>query len=155
MPFGRGLALLAKVYFGALAKRMGHLEIERYYSILIFIDKMEGKCTQHYLCEQLRIDKVSMVRMVDYLQKHKFIRKSRNEDDRREFFIELTEKSNKMLPELYLSIEDVNRAALKGISPEEIALFYKSMQTIQRNLDELPAEKIFINYKKSPVKNEG
>lgn len=40
LPFGRSLAVLAKTYFGALTKRLEHLEIERYYSVLMVIEAL-------------------------------------------------------------------------------------------------------------------
>jgi DNA-binding MarR family transcriptional regulator len=149
MPFGRSLAILAKTYFGALTKRLGQHEIERYYSILIFLDKSDKACTQQLLCDQLKIDKVSMVRIVDYLIKKDFVHKLQNQDDRREYFIKLTPKAKQIIPELYLAINDVNKAAMKGLSKEEQKIFNQQLMLIQQNLDALPFEKIYINYKTS------
>lgn len=152
LPFGRSLAILTKSYFGALAKRLEHLEIERYYSILIIIHKSETVCTQHYIGEQLKIDKVSMVRMIDYLIKKGFVKKIQNPNDRREYFIELTAKATQLMPELYAAIDEVNKAALKGLNKEQQKMLYENIATIQTNLDSLPSEKIFINYKTSNKK---
>jgi MarR family transcriptional regulator, transcriptional regulator for hemolysin len=152
LPFGRSLALLAKSYFGALAKRIEHLEIERYYSILIIIDKSTIQCSQQYIAEKLKIDKVSMVRMIDYLIKKSFVQKVQNPDDRREYFVALTSKGSKLMPELYAAIEEVNKAALKGLTKEQQKIFYQNISTVQTSLDSLPSEKIFINYTKSNKK---
>lgn len=152
LPFGRSLALLAKSYFGALAKRIEHLEIERYYSILIIIDKSSIQCSQHYIGDLLKIDKVSMVRMIDYLIKRDYVQKVQNPDDRREYFVALTKKGIKLMPELYAAIDEVNKAALKGLSKEQQKILFQNIHTIQSNLDSLPSEKIFINYKKSSKK---
>ncbi len=149
LPFGRSLAILAKSYYGALTKRLEHLEIERYYSILIFIESEENGCTQQYICDHLKIDKVSMVRIINYLIEKKYIHKIHNPDDRREYLVELTRKSLKILPEIHQAIEEVNEAALKGISKPAQKELYKYLSSIQMNLDELPTEKIYINYKKS------
>lgn len=152
LPFGRSLAILAKSYFGALSKRLEHLDIERYYSILIFIDKCETPCTQQEICDQLKIDKVSMVRIIDYLVKNDFVRKQQNSKDRREYFIQATKKTIGLMPELYAAIEEVNRAALSGIPPEQQKILYEQICQIQRNLETLPSEKVFINYKKANKK---
>lgn len=152
LPFGRSLALLAKSYFGALAKRLEHLEIERYYSILIIIDKSPDQCSQHCIGEKLKIDKVSMVRMIDYLIKKDFVEKIQNPNDRREYFVALTKKGVQLMPELYAAIDEVNKAALKGFSKEQQTILIQNINSIQSNLDSLPSEKIFINYKKSSKK---
>lgn len=149
LPFGRSLAILAKSYYGALTKRLEHLEIERYYSILIFIESEEKGCTQQYICDHLKIDKVSMVRIINYLIEKKYIHKINNPNDRREYLVELTKKSLKILPEVHKAIDEVNEAALKGISKPAQKELYKYLSSIQVNLDELPTEKIYINYKKS------
>ena len=149
LPFGRSLAILAKSYYGALTKRLEHLEIERYYSILILIESLETGCTQQYICDQLKIDKVSMVRIINYLIEKKYINKILNPSDRREYLVKLTNKSVKILPDVHKAIDEVNEAALKGISKLKQKELYNNLSVIQMNLGGLPTEKIYINYKKS------
>lgn len=152
LPFGRSLAIAAKSYFGALTKRLEHLEIERYYSILILVESTTTGCTQQFICDQLKIDKVSMVRILDYLMKKHFIRKIVNPSDRREYLIELTEKAIGVLPEIHACIEAVNTAAMKGIPKLHQKELTQWIFKIQENLEELPAQKIYINYKKAGKK---
>lgn len=152
LPLGRSLAVLAKTYYGELTKRLEHLEIERYYSILILIENHGSNCTQQFICDELKMDKVSMVRIIDYLMEKKYVKKVVNPSDRREHFIQLTKKSIAVLPSIHQAIDEVNTAALKGISKEKQKELYGHLNTIQRNLAHLPAEKIFINYKKSSKK---
>jgi DNA-binding MarR family transcriptional regulator len=152
LPLGRSLAILAKTYYGALTKRLEHLEIERYYSILILIESNGSECTQQFICDELKMDKVSMVRIVDYLIDKKYVKKVVNPNDRREHFIQLSKKAIEVLPAIHQAIVEVNTAALKGITKEKQKELYAHLNTIQRNLAYLPAEKIFINYKKSSKK---
>jgi DNA-binding MarR family transcriptional regulator len=152
LPLGRSLAILAKTYYGALTKRLEHLEIERYYSILILIEGNGNECTQQFICDELKMDKVSMVRIVDYLIEKKYVKKVVNPKDRREHFIQLSKKAVDILPAIHQAIDEVNAAALKGISKEKQKELYGHLNSIQRNLAHLPSEKIFINYKKSVKK---
>lgn len=154
LPFGRSLAILAKTYFGALTKRLEHLEIERHYSILIFIENASQGCTQQCICDCLKIDKVTMVGVLDYLNKKKFVKKTVNPDDRREHFIQLTDKAKKVLPEIHKAIDDLNREAFKGVSKEKQKEFYQYIHQIQTNLNPLPSQKIYINYKKAVKANK-
>lgn len=153
LPLGRSLAVLAKTYFGALTKRLEHLEIERYYSILIIIESNEKDCTQQFICDELKMDKVSMVRIIDYLIEKKFVKKVVNPNDRREHFITLTKKAVSNLPLIHQAIDEVNAAALKGIAKEKQKELYVHLNTIQQNLATLPSEKIYINYKKASKKS--
>lgn len=149
LPFGRSLAILAKSYYGALTKRLEHLEIERYYSILILIEDSEGACTQQYICDKLKMDKVSMVRIMDYLIEKKFVKKNLNPNDRREYLVELSKKATNLLPEIHAAIDEVNKAAFKGVSKEKQRELYSQLSLVQQNLDQQPSQKIFINYKKA------
>jgi MarR family transcriptional regulator, transcriptional regulator for hemolysin len=149
LPFGRSLVILAKTYYGALAKRLEHLEIERHYSILIFIEGATHGCTQQCICDCMKIDKVSMVGILDYLIKKKYIKKTVNQADRREHFIQLSEKAKKILPEIHQAIESLNNEAFKGIPRDKQKEFYQYIYQMQTNLDPLPSQKIYINYKKA------
>lgn len=149
LPLGRSLSLLAKTYFGALTKRLEHLEVERYYSILIVIEESDPHCTQQHICDHLRIDKVSMVRILDYLIKKKYVKKVQNPNDRREYFVELTPKAEKVMPEIHMEIANLNEIAFKGMTKEKQKEFYKHIALIHKNVEELPAHKIFVNYKKA------
>ena len=111
LPLGRSLALLAKTYFGALTKRLEHLEVERYYSILILIEDADKGCTQQFICDHLKIDKVSMVRILDYLTQKKYVKKVQNPEDRREYFVQLTPKAKKVMPEIHAAIDGLNELA--------------------------------------------
>ncbi len=152
LPLGRSLAILAKTYFGALTKELEHLQVERYYSILIIIENSEGPCTQQYICDKLKIDKVSMVRIIDYLLKKKLVKKILNPTDRRAYLIQLTPLAKKILPEIHDAIERVNQAAFKDISISKQKEIYNQLSQIHKNLDRLPAQKIYINYKKASKK---
>ncbi len=148
LPLGRHLAILTKMYYGALSIRLEHLEIEKYYSILILIAGSEKKCTQQYISDTLKIDKASMVNVVDYLAEKKFIIRVRNPGDRRAYWIELTPKAITVMPEIYKQIKELNRAALKGLKKAEIEGFNHALGLISGNLDQLPFNQVTINYKK-------
>jgi DNA-binding MarR family transcriptional regulator len=152
MPLGRFFAYITKSYYGALSKRLENLEIDRYYSVLLAIDKSGSHCTQHTLCLLLDIDKVSMVRMIDYFLKKNFVRKIQNPADRREYFIELTSKAQQKMPEFYAAVNEMNEVVLSGFTPLQREAFLSQLLAIEANINELPSEKVIINYKKSPKK---
>lgn len=152
LPLGSYLSALTKSYFGAFSKRLNHIELERYYSILILLEANENKCTQQFICDNLMIDKVSMVRIIDILVKKKYVKKAINKNDRREHIIQLTKKSFEILPELHIAVKEINSAAFANLSHKKIEELYVNLKLIQKNLELMPSEKIFLNYKKSNKK---
>jgi DNA-binding MarR family transcriptional regulator len=93
-----------------------------------------------------------MVRMIQYLIEKKFIVKVINEQDKREHFLQLTKKSKTMLPQIHQAIGDLNEMAFESISLNKQHELFNMLAQIQTNLNELPTDRIYINYKKSTKK---
>lgn len=148
MPLGRHLAILTKMYYGALSKQLEHLEIEKHYSVLVLIENSEHPCTQQYISDTLKIDKASMVSVIDYLSEKKLIKRTNNPADRRAYWIELTPKAHLIMPELHEKINELNKVALKGLNKTQALEFNKALCLISENLDNLPSDRVIINFKK-------
>lgn len=142
------MGALTKQYFGALSKSMEHLGVDRHFYPLVVIDKTEEKCTQQYLSCMLDVDKVTMVRVMDYLMERGMITREVNINDRREHLIKLTSKAKKIMPEIYEGINKMNSLALKGLSKNEQELFYSAMKRIAKNIENLPVNEVDIQLKK-------
>lgn len=140
--------LLAKKYIGAVAKKLSHLEIDKYFYVLMVIDKHNNKITQQGLADYFQIDKASLVRILDYLATNSMLERKVNEQDRREHLLVLTYKAKQILPEIQAAYEEINQTALKGLSEQQIDAFYATLDTICTNLAEVPAEELFVNYKR-------
>jgi DNA-binding MarR family transcriptional regulator len=149
LPLSRHFSVLTKMYIGALTKKLGHLEIDRCYSILVLIEQNEDNCTQQFLCDYLKFDKASMARIIDGLVKKDFVKRSVNPNDRREYRMSLTPKAKKTMPEIHHAIKDLNASAFSGMSKKQAEDFYKSISAIRKNLEKEPANRIIINYKKA------
>ena len=149
MPLGKLMGGILKKYFGALSKKMEHYGVDRHFSTLVAIDRAEQKCTQQYLSDLLNFDKVSMVRMLDYLVAKKMITRAVNPNDRREHIIQLTSKAKKIMPDIHNGIKEMNSTAFKGVSKQDKELFYNCLVTIQKNIEDLPANRVDIKLKKN------
>lgn len=149
LPLGRHLSVLTKAYIGALTKKLSHLDIVRHYSILILIENCEGNCTQQFLCDFLKIDKGSMVGIIDYLMKKNYVKRTVNPKDRREHRLELTAKAKKAMPSIHAAVSELNAAAFNGMSKKQAQDFNKSIRLVRENLSKEPANRIIINYKKA------
>jgi MarR family transcriptional regulator for hemolysin len=148
MPLGKYMGAITKTYFGALSKKLERLGTDRHFSTLIAIHAADQKCTQQYLSDLLNFDKVSMVRMLDYLVSKKMITRSVNPVDRREHIIGLTPKAKKIMPLISAGIMELNELAFKGVNKHDREVFYSCMATILKNIEDLPAHKVDIKLKK-------
>jgi MarR family transcriptional regulator, transcriptional regulator for hemolysin len=133
-PLGRSLSVIGRSYLHVLNKKLKHLDIERNYYALLLIEKAEGKITQQELAWLLDIDKVSMLRSIDYLSEKGYVDRIKNMDDRRKYSLVLTKKARKAIPEITKSFNDINEIALKGIKQSQINQFYTLIDIIKKNL---------------------
>jgi MarR family transcriptional regulator for hemolysin len=138
--------LLAKRYIGAVAKKLSHLEIDKYFYVLMVIDKYRDNITQQQLADYFRIDKASLVRILNYLSKSGMLERKVNPRDRREHLLVLTPKALEILPEIKLTYAEINQTALKGLNEEQVEVFYATLDTICSNLSALPANELFVRY---------
>ncbi|MGZ4048504.1 MAG: MarR family winged helix-turn-helix transcriptional regulator [Bacteroidia bacterium] len=148
MPLGKLMGAILRKYFGALSKKLEVYGADRHFSTLVAIDNADQKCTQQYLSDLLNFDKVSMVRMLDYLVERKLITRTVNPDDRREHLIQLTPKAKRIMPEIHAGIKEMNATALKGINKQDQEMFYYCLSTILKNIENLPVNKVDIKLKK-------
>lgn len=147
-PLGRNLAALAKLYVGALTKKLESLEIDRHFSLLMLVESTPCGCTQQFLCEELQVDKASMVRFIDYLVKKGMIQRTQCQEDRREHHIVLTAKGKKILEQIHEGVLEMNKIAFRGINAVRQKEFYTIMASIKANLEHEPSYKVVLNYKK-------
>lgn len=135
-PFGRILSIIAKSYLQSLNRMLSELDIERSYFALILIENAEGKITQQELADLLEIDKVTMLRSIDYLSAKGYVKRLRNNNDRRKYSLELTEKAVKALPKIKSAFLDMNNITLKGITEDQISELKSVLKIISNNLKE-------------------
>jgi MarR family transcriptional regulator for hemolysin len=148
MPLGKKMARITKSYYGALSKRVEPLGIDRHFATLVTIEDTDKKCTQQYLSNLLNLDKVTMVRILDYLFEKGMVTREVNLNDRREHFIQLTAKAKKLMPGIRNEIIGMNKIALNGLNKKEQELFREFLDKIIKNLENLPVNKVDIKIKK-------
>lgn len=153
LPLGRHFAVLSKMYFGVLLKKLDAIELDRYYSLLLMIEKASCKCTQQYLADQSHIDKTQLVRIIDDMIKKEFIVKHQNKNDRREYILQLTDKSKSLLPQIKAATKALNDHVLQDFSEEEKDVFFRGMEKIYQQLTDEPSHPVIFNFKKSKKSN--
>lgn len=147
-PLGKVFATLTKEYVGVISEQLKHIDIERYWYVILRISEQKNTITQKDLGDLIGQDKTSMVRTIDYLSKKGYVVRTQNEHDRREYFIELTAKAHNALPDIKKAFETANKNALKGINKEQLACLKNCLDTIEKNLKTMPSTKVNLNFKK-------
>ena len=134
-PLGRTFSIIGKNYLRSLNANLNKFDIEKNYYAILLIESAEGKITQQELACLLEIDKVSMLRSIDYLSEKGYINRVKNQDDKRKYSLILTEKAKKTLPEIKKAFKDINKIALSGLKESQIAEFMTSLKIIKNNLN--------------------
>lgn len=148
LPLGPLALILSKHYYGALSKSLEHLEIDRYFSVLHYLDAV-GACSQQQICNALAIDKTAMVKVMEYLLQAGYVVRKTNPDDRREHFVSLTPTGKKRTAEVVTAFEALDAAAFRGVSAKDRRFFYRTASALLANLRAQPANDLFFNYKKT------
>ena len=129
-------SLIGKTYLTVLNSRLNALDIERNFYALLLIDQSDGQITQQELSNMLEIDKVTMLRSIDYLATNGYVERQTNASDRRKYSLTLTNKARKALPEIKKSFSQINDIAMQGLSETQRIEFYNSLEIIKTNLNE-------------------
>jgi MarR family transcriptional regulator, transcriptional regulator for hemolysin len=135
-PLGRMLTLLGKGYLHLLRLKLKHLDIDRNYQALVLIETKDGGITQQELALLLDTDKVSIVRVIDYLSEKGYVQRIPNTDDRRKHSLILTNKAKLALPEIKQSFTEINKIALEGLNNFQVSELEQTIKKIKSNIKE-------------------
>ncbi len=133
-PLGRMLSTIGKGYLHLLRLKLQHLDIDRNYYALILIERQDGIITQKELALLLDSDKVSIVRIVDYLAKNGYVQRKRKTDDRRKHSLNLTSKGRLAIPEIKESFAEINDIVLNGLEKQQIAELTQTINKLKLNI---------------------
>ena len=78
-------------------------------------------------------DPATLAKILDILERGEFIIRKTNHTDRRSYFIFITEKGTDLRNEVYVHLEHLFEQVLEGISNEELTIFTKVLQQIEKN----------------------
>lgn len=94
--------------------------------------KYSGPLSQIVICNDLSIDKASMVRFLDGLENLKYISRTPDKEDRRIKNIEITAKGLKMYQSFEKIREEVQEKFLSPLSPAERKAYAKIIPKLIR-----------------------
>jgi MarR family transcriptional regulator for hemolysin len=136
-PISRKLNNLGRAYLSLLTKQVEGLGISRYYYALTYICYHDGLLTQKALANELGKDKSIIVNIIDTLSEQGFVYREVNPADRREHFLEVTDKAKKVVPKLIEAFETLNKSITEDISDDEMKIFNTVLTKMGTNIKPL------------------
>jgi DNA-binding MarR family transcriptional regulator len=79
----------------------------------------EGPLSQQTLGESMRVDRTTIVALVDELESRRFVARQRNPADRRAYALEATTAGRRWLRRTGTAIADAEASLLAGLEPDE------------------------------------
>lgn len=131
-------AIKMKTYLFKCFKDKGFDITPEQLSVLIGLRRKNGQY-QKELGDKILKDKPNMTRLLDILEKMKFITRKPDKNDRRKFKIFLTEEGNKTVEKLLPIITETKNNFTANITEEEISLLINVLSKISNNIENLPS----------------
>jgi len=150
-PIGKLLNTLTKRYIGVISEKLAELPIERYYYVLLLIGRNNHELSQKDLVRLLETDKVSVNRIVDYLEDHDVIQRTIDPLDRRCQLLSTTELGASLLDEIEQAYSATDRLFENAIP--NFSLF-SSLQTLVQDISKIPGKSISFYYDQINSNNE-
>lgn len=149
---GRLFMDLSKDYVASVTDSLTHIDLKRHYHAMYLLDQADEELTQTELAEQLQVDKVAVVRMVDYLTEEGYVKRRANEVDRRKQHVVLQPKADEILPEIRAAFDNAEENLLQILDQKDREDFLRIAQQIREFYNENPSPNVKVNWNIKRVK---
>lgn len=105
---------------------------EQHLYILVALDRM-GKTVQAHLSVPLKIDRATMVGLLNDLEKRGLIRRTPHPSDRRAYLVEITGAGRDLEQQAWQISADFTRRFFDGLSEAESAAFKQMLRRVAQN----------------------
>jgi DNA-binding MarR family transcriptional regulator len=89
--------------------------------------------SQAEVADRTRKDKTNITRIIDLLERDKFVKRMNHPTDRRSYRLYLTERGKKTAELIFPIIEEVNCICLGGVNSQSLENFTKVLDQIESN----------------------
>ena len=142
------LISVTKKYLSVFSHQTKLLDIDRYPYVLVLVDDHQELLTQKDLAEHLQVDKSFIVNIIDHLSAEGYVYRERNEKDRRQQVIKLTDKAKETVPKVREVIDNLNARCLENLTPEQVGAFMEALNQMDENLVDSKPFNVIINFSK-------
>lgn len=96
-----------------------------------------GRVTQKLLSDRADKDQATLTKILDLLEKHEYVQRVRNPEDRRSFFVNITQNGSKLVEEVGPYLEEIYKNITAEIADEKLAIYQDVMRSLEGNIDAL------------------
>lgn len=139
------MTLISETYLSVLSEKMKPYGMERYFVPFMHLYKYSGAITQKDLCCALKRDKVTIMRIVDYLSDIGLLIRKQDPNDRRCQILEITSKAHEIVPKIKQASEETNDLLFQDFTSEEREIFTAGMEKLMKQIDQLPDSDFIIH----------
>lgn len=138
------MALVSETYLSTLSAKMKPYGIERNFTAILFLIENSGKVSQKDLCDFMKRDKVTVMRIVDTLCEGGFLVRKQNPNDRRCQILEVTSKATEIQEVIKEANRETNELLFSDFTAAEKEVFKRGMDKLMLQVDQLPASDFVI-----------
>jgi DNA-binding MarR family transcriptional regulator len=146
-PLGYTLIALTKYYLTILGDKLSGIPIEKYFHPFWYIAQHSGCLSQQQMAESLDIDKVAVVRIIDYLEKKGFVKRVNDLEDRRCHRLHVTAIGEKYAPIIEQALKETDELFL-GEMNDQGQLWQSELLQLMQKLKSGTGNNISIDYDK-------
>ena len=115
------------------SQRLAQFEITRVAGAVLGAIHFDGKSTPSEVADFLSIDRASITRLLDRLEKQNLLSRLRTGEDRRSVSLRLTPKGKTLSVELAQESKAVNAQFTTGLTPKEIEQYIATVRKMLAN----------------------
>jgi DNA-binding MarR family transcriptional regulator len=128
--FGYCVHKIATIFKAELNAAFGSQDIQSHHFAILSVIASSSDVNQMKICDEVGIDKASMVKITDHLESLKLIERVGSKEDRRVKNLHITAKGQKMLLTAQSRRSEVEAKFLSALSEQEIQTFKTLMLKI-------------------------
>lgn len=133
-PVGRVMGRISRLLLARIQQNLSHLDIERSFYPLLLIEAGGGELTQKDLAQKLSIDKVQVVRIIDYLSLNGYVKREQDVNDRRKYKLVITEKARQSIPDIKNAMSQTNNFIVSCLPENKADELHNLLKIIESNL---------------------
>ncbi len=133
--FGFQLAKAAEYFMNYAEEELEQYQLKtRHFGIMLLLAEHEP-LQQAVIGRALRIDRTTMVALIDDLERLALVERKRDPDDRRAYAIFLTQKGRTLLPESETVVKEAEKVMLAPLSDSEVVELLRLLDKLNGNAD--------------------
>jgi MarR family transcriptional regulator, lower aerobic nicotinate degradation pathway regulator len=107
---------------------------------MLLVLATEGAHSQQFLAEWTRMDRTTMVALVDSLEERGYVRRERNPDDRRAYLVTITPEGRRALGRAEAAMARAESRVLASLSPSESKQLLELLSKVAADIGRPPPE---------------